>query len=66
MEIISRIGKTFETLPKRWIIEQTLGWLNQFRRLGKDYALYSETSEGMIYGCLIHLMVRRLVALEAV
>ncbi|RFP61324.1 MAG: IS5/IS1182 family transposase, partial [Limnothrix sp. CACIAM 69d] len=30
----------------------------------KDYELYSETSEGMIYGCLMHLMVRRLAALD--
>ncbi|RFP60446.1 MAG: IS5/IS1182 family transposase, partial [Limnothrix sp. CACIAM 69d] len=44
--------------------ERTFGWLNRFRRLSKDYELYSETSEGMIYGCLMHLMVRRLAALD--
>jgi putative transposase len=64
MEVISRIGKAFETLPKRWIVERTLGWLNRFRRLSKDYALYSETSEGIIYSCLMHLMARRLAALD--
>lgn len=65
VEVISRIGKGFERLPKRWIVERTFGWLNRFRRLSKDYELYSETSEGMIYGCLMHLMVRRLAALDA-
>lgn len=64
VEVINRIGKGFEALPKRWIVERTFGWLNRFRRLSKDYELYSETSEGMIYGCLMHLMVRRLVALD--
>ena len=63
VEVISRIGKGFETLPKRWIVERTFGWLNRFRRLSKDYELYSETSEGMIYGCLMHLMVKRLAGM---
>lgn len=63
VEVISRIGKGFERLPKRWIVERTFGWLNRFRRLSKDYELYSETSEGMIYGCLMHLMVKRLAGM---
>ena len=64
VEVIARIGQGFEQLPKRWIVERTFGWLNRFRRLSKDYELYSETSEAMIYGCLMHLMVRRLAALD--
>lgn len=63
VEVISRIGRGFERLPKRWIVERTFGWLNRFRRLSKDYELYSETSEGMIYGCLMHLMVKRLAGM---
>jgi putative transposase len=60
VEVIERISKTFEQLPKRWIVERTFGWLNRFRRLNKDYEVYSEVSESMIYGSLIRLMVRRL------
>ncbi|KAM3092331.1 IS5/IS1182 family transposase, partial [Phormidesmis sp. 146-35] len=37
-------------------------WLNRFRRLSKDYEVYSEVSEAMIYGSLLRLMVRRLAA----
>ena len=62
VEVIERISKTFERLPKRWIVERTFGWLNRFRRLSKDYELYSEVSEAMIYGSLLRLMVKRLVA----
>nr|AGH69806.1 transposase [Nostoc sp. 'Peltigera membranacea cyanobiont'] len=62
VEVIERISKTFERLPKRWIVERTFGWLNRFRRLSKDYEVYSEVSEAMIYGSLIRLMVRRLAA----
>lgn len=62
VEVIERMSKTFESLPKRWIVERTFGWLNRFRRLSKDYEVYSETSEAMIHSSLMRLMVRRLVA----
>lgn len=62
VEVIERTSETFEQLPKRWIVERTFGWLNRFRRLSKDYEVYSEVSEAMIYGSLIRLMVRRLAA----
>ncbi len=60
VEVIERTASTFEQLPKRWIVERTFGWLNRFRRLSKDYEMYSEVSEAIIYGSLIRLMVRRL------
>ncbi len=62
VDVIERTSQTFEQLPKRWIVERTFGWLNRFRRLSKDYEMYSELSEAMIYGSLIRLMVKRLVA----
>lgn len=62
VEVIARTTNTFEQLPKRWIVERTFGWLNRFRRLSKDYEVYSEVSEAMIYGSLLRLMVRRLAA----
>jgi transposase len=62
VEVIERTSKEFEILPKRWIVERTFGWLNQFRHLSKDYELYTQTSEAMIYGSLIRLMTRRLSA----
>jgi len=38
----------FEVQPKRWIVERTLGWLNRFRRLSKDYEQRPVVSEGFI------------------
>ncbi len=62
VEVIGRQGKGFESLPHRWIVERTFAWLNRYRRLGKDYELYPEMSEAMIYGAMIILMVKRLAA----
>lgn len=62
VEVIQRHSKTFERLPKRWIVERTFGWLNRFWRLSKDYELYTELSEAMIYGSLIRLMLKRMVS----
>ena len=60
VEVIKRNSSAFEVLPKRWIVERTFGWLNRFRRLSKDYELFTEFSTAMIYGSLIRLMTRRL------
>jgi len=70
VEVIKRTSETFEQLPKRSIVERTFraptrdmnGWLNRFRRLSKDYEVYSEVSEAMIYSSLMRLMLRRLAA----
>jgi putative transposase len=52
--------KGFVVIPKRWIVERTLGWLNRYRRLSKDYEYHTETSEAMIRVAMIHVMIRRL------
>jgi putative transposase len=62
LEIVKRPDgiKGFLLLPKRWIVERTLAWLNRYRRLSKDYEYLTQTSETMIRVAMIHLMVRRL------
>jgi len=39
VEIVKRSDQAvgFEVLPKRWIVERTIGWLNRCRRLAKDW-----------------------------
>lgn len=58
--VVKRNEKGFVVLPKRWIVERTFGWLNQNRRLSKDYELLPEISEAMIQGAMIRLMLQRL------
>ena len=50
----------FRVLPRRWVIERTLSWLGQNRRLSKDYERLTDTSEAIIYAAMTRLMVRRL------
>ena len=52
--------KGFVTLPKRWVVERTLAWLNHHRRLNKDYERLPSTSETFVYIAMIRLMLRRL------
>lgn len=47
-------------IPKRWIVERTLGWFNRYQRLSKEYEYHTETSEAMIQVAMIQVMVRRL------
>jgi putative transposase len=62
LEIVKRSDdvKGFKVLPKRWIVERTFGWFNNYRRLSKDYEYDPETSENMIYIAMTNLMLKRL------
>jgi putative transposase len=56
----SEVQKGFVVLPRRWIVERTWAWLNQYRRLGKDYEVLLASSEALIYIAMTRLMLRRL------
>ena len=54
--------KGFMRLPRRWVVERTWAWLNQSRRLSKDYEWLPKSSEAMISLSMTRLMLRRLTA----
>lgn len=64
LEIVSPppAQKGFAVLPRRWVVERTLAWLGNFRRLSKDYQECTRSSEGMIYLASIRFMLKRLSA----
>ncbi len=41
-------------------VERTFSWIDQNRRMSKDYERLTETSEAFIYVAMSRLMVRRL------
>ena len=55
-----RTVKGFVVLPKRSIVERTLGWLNRSRRLAKDFEAMLETSRTWLMLALSALLVRRI------
>ena len=60
VEVMRRAGKEFEVLPKRWVVERTFAWFNQYHRLSKDYERLPEMSEAAIYAVMTRIMLRRL------
>jgi putative transposase len=50
----------FQVLPRRWVVVRTFSWIDQNRRMSKDYERLTETSEAFVYVAMSRLMVRRL------
>jgi transposase len=46
-EIVRRsdTAKGFEPLPRRWVVERTIAWLNRNRRLAKDFEATVESAQ---------------------
>jgi transposase len=62
VEIVKRsdAAKKFVVLPKRWIVERSIAWLNRFRRLAKDWECLNKQVLGCLRLASIRLMVRKL------
>jgi len=61
-EIVTRSDhrKGFVVLPKRWIVERTLAWLNRCRRLAKDFENRTCYALAFVHLASIRLMLRKL------
>jgi transposase len=56
--------KGFIVLPKRWVVERTLGWINRARRLSKDFEATLESALAWLHLALAFLIMRRLARLK--
>ena len=61
IEIVKRSdqAKGFVVLPKRWIVERTIAWLNRCRRLAKDWENLDVNALAFLCFASIRLMLRR-------
>lgn len=61
VEIVKRsdVAKGFVLLPRRWVVERTLAWLNRCRRLAKDWECLNGRARGFLLLASVRLMVRR-------
>jgi putative transposase len=62
MEITLRSDKAvgFELLPVRWVVERSFHWLENFRRLAKDYEYSTQMSETRVYLAFTAIMLHRI------
>lgn len=51
---------TFKVVPRRWVVERSLGWLLRHRRLVRDYERRPAHHEAMVYWATVMTMSRRL------
>ena len=61
VQIISKL-KTEDSKkvsPKRWIVERTFSWFENFRRLSKDFEYLMESSQAMIYLASIKILLNK-------
>lgn len=62
IEIVRRMVDTvgFEVLPRRWVVERTLAWLNRNRRLAKDFEATIASAQAWVYVASVQLLIRRI------
>ena len=62
IEIVKRAADAagFQLLPRRWVVERTLAWLNRNRRLAKDFEASIASAKAWVYIASVQLLIRRL------
>jgi transposase len=61
VEIVRRCDRhRFVVLPKRWIVERTLGWISHHRRLARDLERHARIAAAFVRMAMIRIMLRRL------
>ena len=51
--------KEWMVLPQRWVVERTFSWLNNSRRLSKDYEISTVSAENMVMISHLATLLRR-------
>ena len=61
IEIVRRSDKQagFTALPRRWVVERSLGWMTRWRRLVRDYEARIDVSEAMVLVAMGGNLLRR-------
>lgn len=62
IEVVKRLADQvgFQVLPRRWVVERSLAWINRNRRLAKDFEATIASAETFLYAASVMLLTRRL------
>lgn len=53
-------GKEFAVIPRRWVVERSVGWLRRCRRLSMDFGRSIASALAWLQLALIRVFMRRL------
>ncbi len=59
VDISARIKPEWGILPKRWVVERSLAWFNNSRRLSKDYEVSTRSAQTMCVISALHTLLKR-------
>ena len=59
VDISKRITSKWQLLPKHWVMERTLAWINNSRRLSKDYEISILSSQAMYMISALRVLISR-------
>lgn len=59
IDISKKIKDEFAVLPKRWIVERTFAWINNFRRASKDFEILTSTAENIVRIAMIRVSLKK-------
>lgn len=57
-KLAGQIG--FQPLPRRWVVERTIAWINRCRRTVRDYERHPAHHAAMVQWAMVTVMTRRL------
>jgi putative transposase len=62
VEIVRRLPDQvgFQVLPRRWVVERFLAWINRNRRLAKDFEGSIASANAFLYAACVMLLTRRI------
>ena len=60
LHISKKIKDEFAIQPTRWVVERTFSWLNNYRRLSKDYEITAKSASNFIKIAMIRLTINHL------
>ena len=60
VDISKKTDPRFAVIPKRWVVERTFAWMNNSRRLSKDYEIATTSEEAFVMISHLHMIVRRI------
>ena len=62
LEIIKRsdAAKGFKLLPRRWVVERTIAWLNRNRRLANDFERTVQSATAWLFIASVNQITRKI------